>query len=284
MASSLWSSISELWRWNWEETLGISMVFIGVLGTVVVAVFRVRKFKYDESDLMPSEFWKRRWETKRSILEGKKKRWEFGFECILVVGLALEIIGFSRQFSQDVALNRRIEELRAKNNILWQHSRPRFDILMNSPESRNPKTGDNILVSELKQMPKGTADILYIEDDKEADTFATIGLAWSLIEAGWKVDKVAEIPLKLEEQLAPYPGGGGVFLISQNFEFEEVKTNINPFEVTNAMQLYKTDTPYRALVVALKDAGFSGIGESGGMAPSIAKVGVIQIVVGREVW
>ena len=115
-----------LWGWNWEEFLGMLMVFIGVAGTWIAMLFRYKKFSHDDNDLMPIEFWKTKWEAGRATFEKKKRRFDVGCEGVLVIGLAFEIIGFSNQFSTDVALNGRVEELRQKNDALEYQNSPRL--------------------------------------------------------------------------------------------------------------------------------------------------------------
>jgi len=122
MLASATASVSLLWSWNWQDFVGLLMVFIGVMGALVVRLISFRKFSYDENDLMPIEFWKKQWELKKVGFEIKKKWWDFGFECVLVIGLALEIFALPKQISEierlhasNLALRKQVEQFRSDN-------------------------------------------------------------------------------------------------------------------------------------------------------------------------
>jgi len=135
---------------------------------------------------MPAGYREKLWELKRLEFEKKKSLWDFGFECVLVIGLALEIFGFAKQISKDVALNGRIEELRSNNLVLAIKLEPRADRLRQSA-----------FKNLVKGKASGEIEIVYAPYNGEAAGFAA-ELYRELSQAGWKMAGFKPKPADLE--------------------------------------------------------------------------------------
>jgi hypothetical protein len=187
--------------WDWLEICSLAAIAIGAVCDLIL---RGKKLNCspDENGLIPvSGFFD------KEKLESKRHNWETFWEILLILGLLGEIpaalhgiktSGEMKLFAanigttnaQLVASNQaneaRIEQLRASNDLLWQHSRPRGDMLFRERVSTGNATNptEPQIESELKKMPTGKAEILYIENDNEAFIFA-INLCAYMNMAGW---------------------------------------------------------------------------------------------------
>ena len=149
--------------------------------------------------------------------------------------------------------------------------------------SLNPTSqSERKLISDLKNLPKGTAEIVYVESDGEASQFAKI-LCACMNSAGWSVSL---------KKIAPRPGmdrvtgqSSGIWLYSQSVGGEyEFKPDW--LKGTNSLSWYKTENPKQALCVSLDDCGFPVAGSASislGPDPDL-KPGVLEIEIQKKAW
>ena len=108
------SWLSSLSAWDWIGLSGVVLVFGGVAGGYVT---RRKKSLPEPSvdDLEPIKLAK-----KQSLL--KRKRWEDAWECLLILGLGVDILALGHQISESANLKakaanalKQVEELRLAN-------------------------------------------------------------------------------------------------------------------------------------------------------------------------
>ena len=170
--SSFFLSLS---RWDWLSTTGVFLVLLGVVFGFVV---KRRKYRNPENpnELMPFEFEKKKWKS-------KKKRLEDFWEYVLIIGLGLELAVLPHSIKE-------VEELK-RNNLELQNTTTGLKADLTFVDSeltpRIFKNEDSYLEKYQTRNPNLAVGAIVFSDSADESK----GLAWQirmrLIQLGWTV-------------------------------------------------------------------------------------------------
>jgi hypothetical protein len=255
--------------WEFVAAVGFVAVIIGVAGESAELIAR----------------WVERCRGKR--LPKKIRRWilpvETIFFSLLVLGLAVEFFG--SQKAQQIA-DRQNSILVSSNSVLAARLKETENfatrIRMNLITPRSWLFDDKKLISDLKDKPKGNAIIFTIPNDSGALVLAT-KLELALKQAGWSVSEPKQIDAGILVKRPEFESGiSGIVKEETDARpmlVEHPKSN--PDGSINWMDLWRTDTPTRALLAAMRDCGvFVGMTET---EPSLPD-NTVEIVIGINSW